>query len=96
MKILTLSIFCLLLSSCFAQKRNWSKAKYKLMLWEFAAALEKNYAQLSSENHKDKNGKVTIKSVHHQHHHTKKKSKHSYLMKINEDKVYKPQEHLAP
>lgn len=63
------------------------------MLWEFAGALEKNYAQLSSTTQKDKNGNLTIKSIHH---HAKKKSKHSYLMKINEDKVYKPQEHLAP
>ena len=92
-KLLTI---VLLLSSCLGPpKKKWSQKRYKLMLWDFAASLEKNYNQLDTSPELDSEGKRKVKSIYH-HSKIKKKgssSSKSYLKKIKQDSIYDPEEH---
>ena len=93
MRILIILV-SLILCSCLGPKRNWSKAKYKTMLWEFAISLEKNYSDLQLDEEFDSNGKRVVKSIFPPDYHKKPNvKKQSYLDKIQQDKVYDPEAH---
>ena len=71
-------------------------AYHKLMLWEFAASLEKNYHKMDVSPKTDKNGKRIYKS-NYKHHvdSSSKKNQEDYLKKIDEKYEYDPSSHTG-